>query len=138
VRLQQARAGFAILVVVTHVVFVFAAAVVLAGRVTKPETYISTITVFLPVFGVYVGIVANNLQMDVRVSAKQIDSSFVVICGVLFAAYFLANALVIYAYLMQFIGTEDLLPAAFAATETAFGAFFTTMFQRMFGPSKPS
>jgi hypothetical protein len=132
---HQARGFFSILVVVAHIVFVFYCAFFLKDRITKFETYLSTLACFLPVFGVYVSIVVKNIDLKPVERSQPVSTLFLILAGVLFVAYVVANVAVVYAYGIQFIRTEDLLPAAFATVEAAFGGFFTTLFLTLFGVS---
>lgn len=130
---RTARSVFAILVVVSHVVFVSICAVYLQDRVTKLETYLSTMAVFLPVFGIYVSIVVKSVGISKGPRGKLVSGTFLTLIFVLFVAYVAGNLFVLRAYGSGFIPTEDYLPAAFALVETAFGGFFTTLFLTLFG-----
>ncbi|MBN8187697.1 hypothetical protein JF540_13455 [Salipiger thiooxidans] len=134
---RTARAVFAILVVIVHVVFVSFCAVYLQARITKFATYVSTIAVFLPVFGIYVGVVVKSVGISKGPRGRKVSGVFLALMVILFAAYVAGNAFVLWSYETGFIGTEDLLPAAVALVESAFGGFFTTLFLTLFGQEAP-
>ena len=133
---RSARAFFAILVVLVHVVFVSYCAIYLQTRITKPETYFSTIAVFLPVFGIYVGVVVKSVGTSKGPKGPNVSGTFLALITILFIAYACGNAFVLYSYGSGFISTEDLLPGAIAIVEAAFGGFFTTLFLTLFGQSQ--
>ena len=130
---RTARAVFAILVVIVHVVFVSFCAVYLQARITKIATYVSTIAVFLPVFGIYVGVVVKSVGISKGPRGRKVSGVFLALMVILFAAYVAGNAFVLWSYETGFIGSEDLLPAAVSLVESAFGGFFPTLFLTLFG-----
>lgn len=130
---RSARSVFAVIVVLSHIVFVSIAAVFLQNRITKIETYLSTLAVFLPVFGIYVGVVVKQISSITGPRGSKVNSVFLFIMTTLFVAYGAGNAFVIYSYNSGFIASEDMLPGAIALVESAFGGFFTTMFLTLFG-----
>lgn len=130
---RTARSFFAILVVLAHVVFVSVCAVFLQDRITSLETYLSTMAVFLPVFGIYVGIVVKATGIRKGPRGPKVSGTFLTLMGLLFVAYLAGNIFVLRGYGSGFIASEEMLPAAFALVETAFGGFFTTLFLTLFG-----
>ncbi|QBF33854.1 hypothetical protein CFI11_21940 [Thalassococcus sp. S3] len=119
-------------VVTLHILFVLGAAVYLRNYVTDFGTYVSTLAVFLPVFGAYVGIVVQDLGVERQRSTKKASSAFVYIVFALLAAYCVGIIFVVTGFTSGFIVDEQSLPAAVAAVETAFGAFLTTCFFKLF------
>ena len=130
---RSARALFALLVVIAHVAFVSFCAVDLQSRITKIETYVSTIAVFLPVFGIYVGVVVKSVGLGKGPRGRKVSGLFLALMSILFVAYVAGNGFVLWSYETGFIGSEDLLPAAVSLVESAFGGFFTTLFLTLFG-----
>jgi hypothetical protein len=130
------RSVFSILVCLTHIVFVFFCAFYLHSRVTKMETYFSTLATFLPIFGVYLGIVVKSLKLEKSSAPERIDNTFLAVLFILFLAYLAGNTAVIYAYGTDVIPSEDLLPGAIGLVEAAFGGFFTTLFLTLFGVAR--
>lgn len=135
---RTARSVFALTVVAAHVFFVSLAAVFLQDRITKAATYVSTLAVFLPVFGIYVGVVVKQIGSTVGPRGHQVSAVFLLLMSTLFSAYVAGNAFVLYSYNNGFIESEDMLPGAIALVESAFGGFFTTLFLTLFGePARP-
>lgn len=130
---RTARSIFALLVVVVHVLFVSFCAVYLQDRITRTATYLSTMAVFLPVFGIYVGVVVKSLGVTRGPRGRKVSNVFTIIMFVLFLAYVSGNIFVVLSFDSGFISSEDMLPGAIAVIEAAFGGFFTTMFLSLFG-----
>lgn len=133
--LRSARTTFALLVVLSHVALVTYCAIFFQDRITKFPTFISTLSAFLPVFGIYVGVVVKEIGVRKVSRGHKVNSAFLMIMAILFLAYGLGIFLVIRSYETGFIETEDMLPGAIALVEAAFGGFFTTMFLTLFGVS---
>ncbi len=131
-RIETVKSTFSFLIVIVHVMFVAFCALYLRDKITKFETYISTITVFLPIFGIYVGIIVKNIKLNNIPSEERVSPTFVGILSVLFVAYLIGNILVLYGYGSGFITSEDLLPGAISIVEAAFGGFFTSLFLTLF------
>jgi drug/metabolite transporter (DMT)-like permease len=119
-------------VVTLHILFVLGAAILLKDYVTDFSTYVSTLAVFLPVFGAYVGIVVQDLGIEPQRSRKKVSNAFVYIVFALLVAYCVGVVIVMIGFTSGFIENEQSLPAAVAAVETAFGAFLTTCFFKLF------
>jgi hypothetical protein len=132
---HQARSFFAILTVALHVFFVGFCAIILQNRITDSETYFSTISVFLPVFGIYVGIVVKNIKLSPETDETAVSKTFIAIMMIILVAYFSGNIFVLYSYLDGFIVKEESLPGAIAFVEAAFGGFFTALFITLFQSS---
>jgi hypothetical protein len=125
------------LVVASHVLLVGFAAFFLQARITAIETYLSTLAVFLPVFGTYLSIVVKSVGMSRGPRGKLVSSTFISLMLILFVAYSLGIVFVLYSYATGFIGTEEALPGAIGLVEAAFGGFFTTLFVTLFGGEEP-
>lgn len=130
--IPQLRAVIAILVVLFHVVFVIFSAVILRYHITSFATYISTLAIFMPLFGAFAGIVVQEVKLEVDRSKKKASKSFVYIIFMLLAAYFLGCSLVLGGYITGFIQDENSLPAAIAGVETAFGGLLMTCVVALF------
>lgn len=130
------RAISGVSVVFVHVVFIFFCAIYLKPRITSIETYISTVAMFLPVFGVFVGVVVKNIKLTPDVDDGVVSGAFMSIFVLLFLAYIVGNIFVIYLYGIQYISNESLLPGAIALIESAFGCFFTTLFLTLYQKNK--
>ena len=104
----------------------------LRSYITNFSTYISTLAVFLPVFGTYVGIVVQDLKVEEQRSSRKASSSFIYIIFALLAAYCVGIILVVKGFTSGFIQNEQSLPAAVAIVEASFGAFLTTCFFKLF------
>lgn len=128
---REARAMFSVAVVACHILLVFFAAYYLSGRITKFETYLSSLGAFLPVFGVYVGIVVQNISVSRGPRGKKVSNPFLFIMTALLASYLACVVSILLAFGSNFIQGEDALPAALAFAEAAFGAFFTTIFLKL-------
>ncbi len=126
------RSFLAITVVTLHIVFLLGAAILLRSHVTNFATYVSTMAVFMPVFGAYVGIVVQDIGPERTRSRKAASATFVYIVFALLLAYCIGIFLVLVGFVSGFIENEESLPAAIAAVETAFGAFLTTCFFKLF------
>lgn len=133
--LRTARTTFALLVVISHVALVTYCAIFFQDRITKFPTFVSTLSAFLPVFGIYVGVVVKEVSLKKGSRGHKVNTAFILIMAILFLAYALGVFLVIRSYETGFIETEDMLPGAIALVEAAFGGFFTTMFLTLFGVS---
>lgn len=128
---REARSAFSVAVVICHILLIFFAAYLLSTRITNVETYLSTLGVFLPVFGVYVGIVVLNISVSRGPRGKKVSRTFMIIISALFIAYLACIVSILLAFRSNFIQDENLLPGALAFAEAAFGAFFTSIFLKL-------
>lgn len=131
-KISNLRSLLAMSVVTLHILFVLGAAMYLRSYITDFGTYVSTLAVFLPVFGAYVGIVVQDLGVEREQSRRKASGAFVYIVFALLAAYCVGVVLVLTGFTSGFIASEQSLPAAVATVETAFGAFLTTCFFKLF------
>ena len=138
-KLSHARSVFSIVIVVLHIAFVFGAALSLAPFVTSPETYYSSLSAFLPVFGVYLGVVVEALRDGRRAeSVELVEPTYIFVMSALLAAYTLGNIFVVYGFITGFIVSEESLPGAIGIVEAAFGGCFSTLFFRLLGRTAPN
>lgn len=126
------RAILSIAVVLAHIALIIFCAIFLYPRITKLETYISTISIFVPVFGVYVGIVVKSITISAAPAGRKVSKTFITLIVMLFMAYFASIISVVILYSSGVIPNEDLLPAAVGAMEAAFGAYFMALFLTLF------
>lgn len=119
-------------VVFAHIGIIAFCAFFLQSRVTKFETLISTISVFIPIFGVYVGIVVREASLSPTRSGGKASTAFISLLVVLFFAYLISIVGVLLLYATGTIPNEDLLPAAIGVMEAAFGAYFMSLFLTLF------
>lgn len=129
---RTVRSLYSMLVVALHIAVVAFSAFYLKNRITLIENYVSTMAVFLPVFGTYVGIVVGDIQLTSGPSGKIVSWTFITILSVLLLAYVLGIAFVMYLFGTGFIKSESSLPAAISVVEAAFGGFFTSLFLTLF------
>jgi hypothetical protein len=126
------RSVSSIAVVIAHILTIGLCALYLQPRITKVETFISVLSVFVPVFGVYVGIAVKSLSLSAGPRGPKVQATFIILLSVLFAAYLSSILAVIFLYANGTIPNEDILPASIAAMEAAFGAYFMTLFLKLF------
>lgn len=133
IRQRQLREFMAITVVALHIVLVFYVILILPSRITNQDTLASTIGAFLPVFGIYVGIVVKNLQLRRGPIGEKVNPSFTIVLVMLLAAYVAGIVFVVEGYKSGVLTSERLLPGAIGLVEAAFGGFFSSLFFTLFG-----
>jgi hypothetical protein len=122
-----------IIVVVSHVALIYFALVFLSSRITNSDTLISTIAVFLPVFGVYVGVVVKTIAIGRGPLGRKVNPVFIVIMLLLLAAHAAGAVLIVLGFSNGLLPSEEALPAYISLLEAAFGGFFSLMFFSLFG-----
>lgn len=132
-RTRTLREIMSLLVVVSHIALIFFALVVLSGRITDTDTLLSTMAVFLPVFGVYVGVVAKTITVGRGPLGKKVSPVFVAIMLLLLIAHALGAVSIIVGFASGVISSEEVLPGYISLLEAAFGGFFSLMFFSLFG-----
>lgn len=123
----------AVSVVGLHILLVFYIFISLSTRVTEVETLMSVAGAFLPVFGIYVGVVVKNAELRRGPKGPSVSGNFTLLLGLLFFAYVLGVVAVVESYKAGIIASEKLLPGAISFVEAAFGGFFSVLFLKLFG-----
>lgn len=133
-----ARAFIAFAVIALHVIFVSVLAILLRFRITEFNTYISSIAVFLPIFGVYVAVVVEGISPERSPRKRRVSIAFFSIVLTLLMGYVLGCSLIAAGFVTGFIAHEELLPGSFALVEAAFGTALMVCLRKLYAPERVS